>query len=54
MRFLRHLGVLLKEFSQFAWLHKPWWIIPIVLALLLLALLVFAGGTVAPFLYPMV
>ena len=51
MRFLRHLGVLLKEFTQFAWHHKAWWIVPIVLVLLLLALLIFTSGATAPFIY---
>ena len=48
MRFLRHLGILLKEFGQFAWHNKAWWIVPIVLVLLILALLIFTGGALAP------
>ncbi len=48
MRFLRHLGRLLKEFGLFAWQNKAWWLIPIVLVLLLLGLLVFAGQTTLP------
>ena len=48
MRFLRHLGILLKEFGQFAWHNKAWWIVPIVLVLLILALLIFTGAVVAP------
>jgi len=51
MRFLRHLGRLLKEFLEFAWHNKAWWIIPIVLVLLLLALLIVTGQTAAPFIY---
>ncbi len=48
MRFLRHLGRLLKDFFGFAWHNKAWWIIPIVLVLLLLSLLIFAGSSAAP------
>ena len=51
MRFLKHLLRLLKEFGQFAWHNKAWWIIPVVLVLLLLALLIVSGQTVAPFIY---
>ncbi len=48
MRFLRHLGRLLKEIAGFAWQNKAWWIVPIVLVLLLLGLLLFTGQTAAP------
>jgi len=48
MRLLRHLGILLKEFGQFAWHNKSWWIIPMVLVLLLLGLLIFTSGAAAP------
>jgi hypothetical protein len=51
MRFLRHLGRLLKEFLGFAWHHKAWWIVPVVLVLLLVALLIVTGQTAAPFIY---
>ena len=51
MRFLKHLLRLLKEFGQFAWHNKAWWIIPVALVLLLLALLIVSGQTVAPFIY---
>jgi hypothetical protein len=51
MRFLRHLGQLLKEFGCFAWDNKAWWIIPIVLVLLLLAGLIVVGQSAAPFIY---
>ncbi|MDD4872654.1 MAG: DUF5989 family protein [Kiritimatiellae bacterium] len=51
MRFLRHLGNLLKEFFQFAWKNKAWWIVPVVLTLLLLALLITVGQSSAPFIY---
>ena len=48
MRFLKHLGRLLKEFGEFAWHNKAWWIVPIVIALLLVGMLIVAGQTVAP------
>lgn len=51
MRFLRHLGRLLKELLGFAWQNKAWWIVPIVLVLLLLTFLIFATEGVAPFIY---
>ncbi len=51
MRFLRHLGRLLREFLGFAWQNKAWWIIPVILVLLLLALVVVSGQTLAPFVY---
>lgn len=51
MRFLRHLGRLLKEFGMFAWHNKAWWIIPIVLVLLLLAAMIVVGQSAAPFIY---
>lgn len=51
MRFLKHIGRLLKEFGEFAWHNKAWWIVPIVLVLLLVALLIVASQTAAPFIY---
>jgi hypothetical protein len=51
MLFLKYLGRLLKEFFAFAWQNKAWWIVPIVLVLLLLALLIVAGQGAAPFIY---
>ena len=51
MRFLKHLGRLLKEFLGFAWHNKAWWIVPIVLVLLLMAMLIVLGQTTAPFIY---
>ena len=51
MRFLKHLGRLLKEFMGFAWHNKAWWIVPIVLVLLLMAMLIVLGQTTAPFIY---
>lgn len=54
MRFLRHLVTLLKEFCQFAWQNKAWWILPIVFVLLLLAFLIVGTQSIAPFLYPFI
>lgn len=51
MKLLKHLGVLLKEFGEFAWQNKAWWIVPVVLVLLLLSVLIFAGSSAAPFIY---
>jgi hypothetical protein len=51
MRFLKHLYLLLKEFGEFAWHNKAWWIVPIVLLLLLVAVLIVAGQSAAPFIY---
>ena len=51
MRFLRYLGRLLKEFGEFAWHNKAWWIVPVVLVLLLLSVLIFVGSSAAPLLY---
>ncbi len=51
MKMLKYLGRLLKEFGEFAWHNKVWWIVPVVLVLLLLSFLIFAGSSVAPFIY---
>lgn len=51
MRFLRHLGRLLKEIGEFAWHNKAWWLIPVVLMLLLLALFIVTGQVTVPFIY---
>lgn len=48
---LKYLGRLLREFGEFAWHNKAWWIVPIVLMLLLLSVLIFAGSSAAPFIY---
>jgi hypothetical protein len=48
MLFFKYLGRLLKEFFGFAWQNKAWWIVPIVLVLLLIALLIVAGSSTAP------
>ena len=51
MRFLRHLGRLLKDLGGFAWHNKAWWMIPVVLVLLLLGIFIVTSQTVAPFIY---
>jgi len=51
MRKLKHTGRLLKDFAGFAWQNKAWWILPIVIVLLLLSALIFAGSSAAPFIY---
>lgn len=45
---------LLKEFLQFAWQEKKWWLVPLVLVLLVVgAILVFASSSgIAWALYP--
>ena len=48
MRLLRHTGKLLREFAGFAWENKAWWIVPIVLVLLLMALLIATSQSAAP------
>jgi Family of unknown function (DUF5989) len=43
----------LREFSDFLIEYRAWWLAPIVIVLLLLAGLVFLGGTAAaPLIYP--
>ena len=51
MRAFAYLGRLLKEFLGFAWHNKAWWIVPVVLMLLLMALLIATGTVSAPFIY---
>ena len=51
MRFLKYLVRLLQEIAGFAWHNKAWWIVPVVLVLLLMAMLIVLGQTTAPFIY---
>jgi hypothetical protein len=51
MRALRNLSRLLRELWAFAREHKAWWIVPLVLLLLLVALLVVSVSTISPFIY---
>ena len=51
MKKLGHLGSLLREVWAFAGQNKAWWLVPLVVVLLILALVIFAGQTAAPFIY---
>jgi len=51
MRILKHIGPLLREFFTFARHHKAWWIVPIIVVFLLVAVLIVVGQTGAPFIY---
>ena len=51
MRALRSLTRLLRELWAFAREHKAWWIIPVVIALLLVSLLVISVSAISPFIY---
>jgi hypothetical protein len=53
MRFFKYFFRLIREFGAFAWQRKAWWILPILAILLLLTLLIVAGSTIAPFIYPL-
>ena len=48
---LRYLGRVFAELWLFAKQNRAWWIVPTVIVLLALSLLVFAGQSVAPFIY---
>ena len=48
MRYAKYLLRLLKEFFAFARQNKAWWIIPLVVILLLMALFVVAGQVAGP------
>ena len=51
MRAFRSLARLLSELIAFARENKAWWIVPIVIVLLLVALLVVSVSAVSPFIY---
>ena len=46
------LGII-KEFFGFIVEHKDWWLLPVVIALLILGILIISSGTfsAAPFIY---
>ena len=44
---------LLVEFAEFLLHNKKWWLLPIVLVLLALGALIFLGGGLGPFIYPL-
>lgn len=52
MRFLKYVGRFLSDLFSFARENKAWWIVPLVLILLLLAVAIFGGQAAAPFIYP--
>lgn len=41
------------EFVEFLMHNKKWWLLPIVLVLLALGALIFLGGGLGPFIYPL-
>ncbi len=51
MRFLRHLGGLLRELWAFARVHKAWWIVPVVVLLLVVTAVIVTVSGVSPFIY---
>lgn len=51
MRALKNLARLLRELWAFACEHKAWWIVPIVLLLLLVAVFVIGVSSISPFIY---
>jgi Family of unknown function (DUF5989) len=51
MRFLRHLFQLLSQVFGFARENKIWWIAPLVVLLLVVALLIVGVSTISPFIY---
>lgn len=42
---------LVREFWDFLWHNKKWWLTPIIIVLLLFGILVSIGGPAAPFIY---
>jgi hypothetical protein len=48
---LAYTGKMLGEFWRFAQTNKVYWIIPLVVVLGLIAILIVASQTVAPFIY---
>ncbi len=51
MRALHSLSRLLRELWAFAREHKAWWIMPVMIVLLLVALLVVSVSAISPFIY---
>ena len=51
MRPLRNLVGFLRELWAFAREHKKWWLIPVVILLLLVAVFTVAVSTISPFIY---
>jgi hypothetical protein len=51
MRALNNLSRLLRELWTFAREHKAWWIVPVVVLLLLIALFLVGVSGISPFIY---
>ena len=51
MRALKNLARFLQELWAFAREHKAWWIVPLVLLLLLIAVFVVGVSSISPFIY---
>jgi hypothetical protein len=51
MRRLQALARFLRELFAFAREHKAWWMIPVVVALLAVALLTVTVSCISPFIY---
>jgi len=51
MRALKNLSRLLRELWAFAREHKAWWIVPIVVMLLIIALFLVGVSGISPFIY---
>jgi len=51
MRALKNLGRLLRELWAFARENKVWWIVPVVVLLLLIALFLVGVSGISPFIY---
>lgn len=51
MPFFRHFSRLLGDLFAFARQNKIWWIVPLVLLLLVVALLIVGVSTISPFIY---
>ncbi len=49
--FFKHLWNLVKEILAFSLQHKKWWMFPVLLMFLMIALLVVVGQSTAPFIY---
>lgn len=51
MRALKNFSRFLRELWAFAREHKAWWIVPVVLLLLLVAVFVVGVSSISPFIY---
>ncbi len=51
MKKLRYFLGLMKEFALFARENKVYWLLPMVLILVLMAVLIFVGQSATPFIY---